>query len=66
LSWWMTLLIKKYGSSNLPRETQAPDFTDSEVLTVMLVGELCHAPREEAWLRQVRASAEGRRNSSLS
>lgn len=33
-----------------------PEFTDSEVLTIMLVGELCHASREEAWLRQVRAS----------
>jgi len=50
---WM---IKMYGSGNLPRETQVPEFTDSEVLTIMLVGELCHASREEAWLRQVRAS----------
>ncbi|WP_309714996.1 IS982 family transposase [Armatimonas sp.] len=50
---WMK---KAYGSSNLPRETQMPEFTDSEVLTIVLVGELCHAPREKGWLRQVRAS----------
>jgi hypothetical protein len=50
---WMR---KTYGSGNLPRETQVPEFTDSEVLTVVLVGELCHASREQAWLRQVRAS----------
>ncbi len=50
---WM---IKTYGSGNLPRETQVPEFTDSEVMSVILVGELCHAPREQGWLRQVRAS----------
>jgi hypothetical protein len=26
------------------------------VLTVLLIGELCHSRRERAWLRQVRAS----------
>jgi hypothetical protein len=50
---WM---IQTYGSSNLPRETQVPQFTDAEVLTLLLVGELCQAPRERGWIRQVRAS----------
>jgi Transposase DDE domain len=50
---WM---IKTYGSGNLPRETQVPEFTDSEVISIILVGELCHAPREQGWLRQVKAS----------
>jgi hypothetical protein len=50
---WMR---QTYGSSNLPRKTQMPKFTDAEVITVLLVGELCHAPRERGWLRQVRAS----------
>lgn len=50
---WMK---ETYGSANLPRETRVPEFTDSEVLSIVLVGELCHAPRESGWLRQVRAS----------
>lgn len=48
-----------YGGSNLPRKRRGPredEFADSEVLTILLVGELCHCPRERAWLRQVRAS----------
>ena len=48
-----------YGASNRPRRRRGPapeDFTDSEVLTVLLVGELCQVKRERAWLRQVRAS----------
>lgn len=48
-----------YGSSNLPRKRREPgsdEFADSEVLTVLLVGELCQCKRERAWLRQVRAS----------
>ena len=48
-----------YGSSNLPRKRRGPrqtEFTDSEVLTILLVGELCQCHRERAWLRQVRAS----------
>jgi hypothetical protein len=50
---WMRQI---YGSGNLPRATQVPEFTDSEVLTIVLVGELCNSPREKGWLRQVRAS----------
>lgn len=50
---WMQQTI---GSSNLPRQTQVPRFTDSETLTLLLVGELCHTKRQRAWLRQVRAS----------
>lgn len=48
-----------YGSSNLPRKRRGPrkdEFADSEVITILLVGELCHIPRERAWLRQVHAS----------
>jgi hypothetical protein len=48
-----------YGSSNLPRKRRGPrqeEFADSEVLTILLVGELCQCKRERAWLRQVRAS----------
>ena len=48
-----------YGRSNLPRKRRAPkddEFADSETLTILLVGELCHCQRERAWLRQVRAS----------
>ena len=50
---------QRYGGSNLPRERRGPqedEFADSEVLTVLLVGELCQVKRERAWLRQVRAS----------
>jgi len=50
---WM---VQNFGSGNLPRQTQMPDFTDSETLTVVLVGEMCHSKRNRAWLRQVRAS----------
>lgn len=53
---WMK---QRYGSSNAPRRHRGPgphEFADSEVLTVLLVGELCHCPRERAWLRQVRSS----------
>jgi hypothetical protein len=52
---WM---YQRYGASNQPRRRgPKPDrFADSEVLTVVLVGELCQVKRERAWLRQVRAS----------
>jgi hypothetical protein len=49
----------RYGSSNAPRKRRGPrsdECSDGEVLTVLLVGELCHCWRERAWLRQVRAS----------
>jgi hypothetical protein len=49
----------RFGSSNAPRQRRGPndgEFSDAEVLTVLLVGELCHCPRERTWLRQVRAS----------
>lgn len=53
---WMKEL---YGASNYPRLRRGPrpdEFSDSEVLTLLLVGELCQVQRERAWLRQVRAS----------
>jgi hypothetical protein len=53
---WMQ---SRFGSSNAPRRRRGPnpnEFSDAEVLTVLLVGELCHCSREQAWLRQVRAS----------
>jgi hypothetical protein len=53
---WMK---QRFASSNAPRNGRGPrpdEFADSEVLTVLLVGELCHVGRERAWLRQVRAS----------
>lgn len=53
---WMT---QRFGGSNAPRRHRGPsrrEFSDAEVLTVLLVGELCHCTRERAWLRQVRAS----------
>lgn len=49
----------RFGSANAPRARRGPgaaEFADAEVLTVLLVGELCHCERERAWLRQVRAS----------
>jgi len=49
----------RFGSANVPRQRRGPrpeEFSDAEVLTVLLVGELCHCRREHAWLRQVRAS----------
>lgn len=49
----------RFGASNAPRRHRGPrpdEFSDAEVLTVLLVGELCHCRRERAWLRQVRAS----------
>jgi hypothetical protein len=49
----------RFASANAPRARRGPsetEFSDAEVLTVLLVGELCHCPRERAWLRQVRAS----------
>jgi hypothetical protein len=49
----------RFGSANAPRARRGPgdgEFSDAEVLTVLLVGELCHCRREHAWLRQVRAS----------
>jgi hypothetical protein len=52
-------LHARFGSSNAPRRRRGPrcdEFADAEVLTVLLVGELCHCRRERAWLRQVRAS----------
>ena len=48
-----------YGCSNLPRKRRGPtenEFSDSETLAIVLVGELCQVSRERAWLRQVRAS----------
>jgi hypothetical protein len=48
-----------YGGSNLPRKRRGPrqeEIADSEILTILLVGELCQGKRERAWLRQVRAS----------
>ncbi len=48
-----------YGASNAPRRRRGPtqqEFADSEVLTLLLVGELCQVKRERAWLRQVRAN----------
>jgi hypothetical protein len=53
---WMHV---RFGRSNAPRRRRGPrrgEFSDAEVLTVILVGELCHCPRERAWLRQLRAS----------
>jgi hypothetical protein len=53
---WMK---QRFGSSNAPRSHRGPtaaEFSDAEVLTVLLVGELCQCPRERRWLRQVRAS----------
>jgi hypothetical protein len=50
---------KRYGSSNMPRQHRGPrpdEFSDSETLTVLMVGELCHVDREQAWIRQVRHS----------
>jgi hypothetical protein len=50
---------QRFGTSNAPRSHRGPtpaEFSDAEVLTVLLVGELAHCPRERAWLRQVRAS----------
>jgi DDE family transposase len=52
-------LHARFGTSNAPRRRRGPrsdEFSDAEVLTVLLVGELCHCRRERAWLRQVRAS----------
>jgi Transposase DDE domain len=52
-------LRARYGDANAPRRRRGPrgdEFSDAEVLCVLLVGELCHCPRERAWLRQVRAS----------
>ena len=49
----------RYHSSNAPRRHRGPrpcEIADSEVLAVVLVGELCQCRRERAWLRQVRAS----------
>jgi DDE family transposase len=49
----------RFGSANAPRARRGPgegEFSDAEVLTVLLVGEFCHCRRERAWLRQVRAS----------
>lgn len=53
---WMK---QQFGGSNAARRRRGPragEITDSEVLTILLVGELCHVTRERAWLRQVRAS----------
>lgn len=49
----------RFGCSNAPRSRRGPrddEFSDSEVLTVLLVAELCHCRREHSWLRQLRAS----------
>src|SRR5262249_31104738 len=53
---WMK---QTFGCSNAPRAGRGPtgeEFTDSEMLTVLLVGEMCQCKRERAWLRQVRGS----------
>ena len=53
---WM---YARFGGLNAPRARRGPravEFADAEVLTLLLVGELCHCQRERAWLRQVRAS----------
>ena len=50
---------QRFGSSNAKRKRRGPrndEFADSEVLTIVLVGELCQVKRERAWLRQVRAN----------
>lgn len=50
---------RRYGRSSAPRRSRQPksnEIADSEVMTIILVGELCHAKRERAWLRQVRSS----------
>jgi Transposase DDE domain len=52
-------LHSRFGGANAPRRRRGPsptEFSDAEVLTVLLVGELCHCHQERAWLRQVRAS----------
>lgn len=48
----------RFGQSSVPRARgpQQLAFSDAEVLTILLVGELCHCRREQAWLRQVRSS----------
>lgn len=48
----------RYHSSNLPRAAGPAPTTssDSELLAIALVGELCGVARERAWLWQVRAS----------
>src|SRR5438132_14143176 len=49
----------QYGGSNYPRLRRGPrpdEFADSEVLPILLVGELCQVKRERASLRQVTAS----------
>lgn len=49
----------RFGRSNAPRQRRGPrpdEIADSEVITLLLVGELCHCQREAAWLRQIRAS----------
>jgi hypothetical protein len=50
---WM---MKNYQGNSLPRKTQQPEFADSEVITILLVGELCQSPRERSWVRQIHAS----------
>jgi hypothetical protein len=47
-----------YGGSSVPRRrgVRQPLFSDAEVLTVLLVAELCHCRRELAWHRQVSRS----------
>lgn len=54
-------LKQRYGSANAPRRRgPAPaKFSDAELLTVLLVGEVCQVQHERAWLRQVRASYRG-------
>lgn len=48
----------RFGQSSVPRSRgpQQLAFSDAEVLTILLVGELCHCRREQAWLRQIRSS----------
>ena len=51
-------LQQRCGGSNLPpgRGPAPTTCTDSGILTLCVVGELCGGRRERAWLRQVRAS----------
>jgi hypothetical protein len=53
---WMK---SRFGASNYPRRHRGPrknEFSDSETLTILIVGEICQCRRERGWLRQVRAN----------
>jgi hypothetical protein len=53
---WMQARFQQSSAPRRRRGPSAAEFSDAEVLTILLMGELCHCPRERAWLRQVRAS----------